>query len=223
MLVIFDFDGTLVDSELLWSQATVEVLAEEEMEMSVEEFSSNYAGLRHEEIIPKLEEEFDRSIPHDLVQRVEDRALAKIEKLQAIEGAHEMLDQLDYARCICSNTSANDLETNMRRTALWDRFRPYVYSAVEVGTKEPKPDPNVFLHAATTLDVEPGECFVIEDSFHGAQAGVRAGMRVIGFIGGGHTYPGHGEHLMDAGAETVVRRLSDLPATIAALKDWREE
>ena len=223
MLVIFDFDGTLVDSELLWAQATVEVLAEEEMEMSVEEFSSNYAGLRHEEIVPKLEEEFERGIPHDVLQRVEDRAMVKLEKLQAIEGAHDMLDQLDYARCICSNTSASDLETNMRRTALWDRFRPYVYSAIEVGTKEPKPDPNVFLHAATTLEVEPEECFVIEDSFHGAQAGVSAGMRVIGFIGGGHTYPGHGEHLMDAGAETVVRRLADIPATIAALKDWREE
>ena len=223
MLVIFDFDGTLVDSEVLWAKATVEVLGEEEMEMSLEDFSSSYAGLRHEEIIPKLEEEFERSVPHDFIQRVEDRASAKLEKLEAISGAHEMLDQLDYARCICSNTEGQDLETNMRRTDLWDRFRPYVYSAVEVGTKAAKPDPNVFLHAATTLDMEPKDCFVVEDSFHGAQAAVRAGMRVIGFIGGAHTYPGHGEHLMDAGAETVVRRLIDVPGTIDALKDWQED
>lgn len=223
MLVLFDFDGTLVDSEYLWAQATVEVLAEEEMEMTIEDFSSSYAGMRHEEIIPKLEEEFERGIPHDIVQRVEDRAMLKIEKVEALAGAHEMLDQLDYARCICSNSSSEDLETNMRRTDLWDRFRPYVYSSIEVGTKAPKPDPNVFLHAATVLDVDPKDCIVIEDSFHGTQAGVSAGMRVIGFIGGGHTYPGHGEHLMDAGAQTVVRRLADLPATIEALKNWHDE
>ena len=223
MLVIFDCDGTLVDSEILWSKATVEVFLEEEIELSIEDFSGTYAGMRHEEIIPKLEEELERSLPHDIIQRIEDRAEKLIEKLQPIEGAHEMLDQLDYARCVCSNTAAAPLEANMRRTDLWDRFRPYVYSAIEVGTKAPKPDPNVFLHAATTLDVEPGDCFVLEDSFHGVQAARAAGMRVIGFIGAGHTYPGHGEHLMDAGAETVIRRLAEFPATLEALKDWREE
>jgi beta-phosphoglucomutase-like phosphatase (HAD superfamily) len=111
----------------------------------------------------------------------------------------------------------------MRSTGLWDRFRPYVYSALEVGSKAPKPDPSVFLHAATTLDVEPKDCYVVEDSFHGVQAAVAAGMRVVGFIGGSHSYPGHGEHLMDAGAETVIHRFEDLPATLEALKVWQDQ
>ena len=222
MLVIFDFDGTLVDSEIIWAKATVEVLNEEDMEINVEAFSSAYAGLRHDEIVVQLESDFDRAMPHDFLQRIEDKGLKMVEKLELIEGAHDALDRLDYARCVCSNSTSESIEANMRRTDLWDRFRPYIYSAVEVGTKAPKPDPNVFLHAATALDVDPKDCFVVEDSFHGVQAATAAGMRAIGFIGASHSYPGHGEHLMDAGAETVVRRLIDLPATIDALKDWQE-
>ncbi|WP_319530932.1 HAD family phosphatase [uncultured Cohaesibacter sp.] len=223
MLVIFDCDGTLIDSEILWAQASIEIFQEEELDIGLEEYNSTYAGMTNEEIIQQLEEGLERALPHDLIDRIQDRAMERIDTLQAIEGAQEMLDQLDYPRCMCSNSTTEMLEANLRRTGLWDRFRPYIYSAKEVGTKAPKPDPNVFLHAATTLDVEPAKCFVIEDSFHGVQAASRAGMRVIGFIGAGHTYPGHGEHLMDGGAETVIRRLVDLPATLEALKDWQPD
>ncbi|SNY92042.1 haloacid dehalogenase superfamily, subfamily IA, variant 3 with third motif having DD or ED [Cohaesibacter sp. ES.047] len=223
MLVIFDCDGTLIDSEILWARASVEIFQEEELEIGLEDYNSTYAGMTNEEIIQQIEAELERSLPHDLTDRINDLAMRRIDKLEAIEGAQEMLDQLDYARCMCSNSSSEMLEANLRRTGLWDRFRPYIYSAIEVGTKAPKPDPNVFLHAATTLDVDPAECFVVEDSFHGVQAASNAGMRVIGFIGAGHTYLGHGEHLMDAGAETVVRRLAELPATIDALSSWKPE
>lgn len=48
----------------------------------------------------------------------------------------------------------------------------------------------------------------------------RAGMRVIGFTGASHTYPGHADKLTDAGAETVIARMMDLPAVVAALSDW---
>ena len=222
MLVIFDCDGTLVDSEILWAKASLEVFKEEQIDLDLDAYNSQFAGMTNAEIIEKLEDELEQGLPHDLEQRIEDRADKLLEKLEVIPGTHEMLDQLDYARCMCSNTNSERLEANMRRTQLWDRFRPYVYSAQEVGTKAPKPDPNVFLHAATALETEPKDCFVIEDSFHGVQAAIAAGMRVIGFIGASHSYPGHGEHLMDAGAETVIRRFEDLPATLEALKDWQE-
>lgn len=223
MLVIFDCDGTLIDSEAIWTKATVEVFKEEEIILDPQAFNSQFAGMSGDEIISHLEEELERGLPHDIQQRIEDQAHKMLEKVEAIDGAHEMLDQLDYARCVCSNTKSDLLESNMRHAGMWDRFRPYVYSAVEVGNKATKPDPNVFLHAATTLEEEPQNCFVIEDSFHGVQAAVAAGMRVIGFIGASHSYAGHGEHLMDAGAETVINRFADLPATLEALKEWQDK
>jgi HAD superfamily hydrolase (TIGR01509 family) len=223
MLVIFDFDGTLVDSEILWAQATSEIMQEEGIDLSVETYNAQYAGMNSQEIITHLEEELDRGLSHEIPQRIEDKVDKKLEKLKMIDGVHEMLDQLDYARCLCSNSSSDYLADHMRSTGLWDRFRPYIYSALEVGSKAAKPDPNVFLHAATALETEPADCYVVEDSFHGVQAAANAGMRVIGFIGGSHSYPGHGEHLMDAGAETVIHRFEDLPATLEALKIWRDQ
>lgn len=222
MLVIFDFDGTLVDSEILWAQATAEILQEEGIDMSVETYNAQYAGMNAPEIIAHLEDELDQGLSHDIPQRIEDKVDKKLERLKLIDGVQEMLDQLDYARCLCSNSPSDYLAEHMRATGLWDRFRPYVYAAPEVGNKAPKPDPNVFLHAATSLSMEPKECYVVEDSFHGVQAAVAAGMRVVGFIGGSHTYPGHGEHLMDAGAETVINRYQDLPATLEALRVWQD-
>ena len=47
-------------------------------------------------------------------------------------------------------------------------------------------------------------------------------MRVVGFTGGAHTYPGHADKLTDAGAETVISRHCDLPAVLEAMAVWSE-
>ncbi|RUX47680.1 HAD family hydrolase, partial [Mesorhizobium sp. M7A.F.Ca.CA.002.09.1.1] len=49
-----------------------------------------------------------------------------------------------------------------------------------------------------------------------------AGMRVIGFTGAGHSYPGHADALTEAGAETVIRRWAELKSVIAALSEWSD-
>ncbi|ODN68534.1 6-phosphogluconate phosphatase [Methylobrevis pamukkalensis] len=83
-----------------------------------------------------------------------------------------------------------------------------------------KPAPDVFLHAAEVFGVAPHEAVVVEDSVHGAQGAVAAGMRVIGFTGASHSWPGHADALTEAGVETVVRRLADVAPVIEAMKVW---
>ena len=61
---------------------------------------------------------------------------------------------------------------------------------------------------------------MLEDSIFGVGAAKRAGMRVIGFTGGAHTWPGHADLLTEAGAETVIKRLADFPAIAEALTRW---
>jgi beta-phosphoglucomutase-like phosphatase (HAD superfamily) len=95
-----------------------------------------------------------------------------------------------------------------------------VFSAADVRQGRGKPHPDVFLHAAETFAVDPATVVVIEDSATGVTAASAAGMRVIGFVGGAHTWQGHAERLMDAGAETVVRRLKEVPAVVEALRGW---
>ncbi|MCT8267041.1 MULTISPECIES: HAD family hydrolase [Afifella] len=221
MLVIFDCDGVLVDSEIIASRVTARLLGEAGMEITPEEVSLRFAGLTADQIFAEAEAELGKNLPDTIRARSESELDNALEtELQMVPGAHEMLDRLDAARCICSNSTSERLEMELRRTELYDRFRPYIYSAVEVRQHRQKPAPDVFLHAAEEFSVEPADVLVIEDSVHGVSGAVAAGMRVIGFTGASHTWPGHAEALMDAGATTVVNRLRDVPATVEALADW---
>ena len=69
----------------------------------------------------------------------------------------------------------------------------------------------MFLHALEELDTSAHDALVIEDSVHGIAGAVAAGLRVVGFTGGSHTWPGHAEALMEAGAVTVVNRMARCP------------
>lgn len=221
MLVIFDCDGVLVDSEILSSRVEAERLKEIGYDISVEEMSHRFAGLTWDRIAQIIEAEIGRPLPQDYRKGGDaelDRRIAS--ELAIIPGVHEMLDRLDARRCICSNSTPERLKLSLTRTKLYDRFRPYIFSAVAIGAKRPKPAPDVFLHAAEAFGVSPSEAVVIEDSTHGVHGAVAAGMRVIGFIGGSHSWPGHADQLTAAGAETVIRRMADLPATVAAFETW---
>ena len=132
-----------------------------------------------------------------------------------------MLDRLNgEPTCVCSNSSMERLAISLKKTRLWDRFMPHVYSATEVGDHQPKPAPNVYRYAMAEFGADPRDTVVLEDSVFGISAAKAAGARVIGFTGGAHTWPTHADVLTDAGAETVINRLADLPATAEALLAW---
>jgi HAD superfamily hydrolase (TIGR01509 family) len=224
MLIIFDCDGVLIDSEILSARVDAEILAEIGYEISAEELAHKFAGLTTERIFQLVGEEMGRAVPEKVVARAKRETDRKLkEEVQPISGVQEMLDLLDDPRCICSNSRPERLEISLIKAGLWDRFRPYVFSAQAVGEGRGKPAPDVFLHAAKIFETDPAEAIVIEDSVAGATGGVAAGMRVIGFTGASHTWPGHGEVLMEAGALTVIKRLSELPATIEALRGWQPQ
>jgi beta-phosphoglucomutase-like phosphatase (HAD superfamily) len=67
------------------------------------------------------------------------------------------------------------------------------------------------------MNASADHCVVIEDSLAGVQGARAAGMRVIGFTGGGHCGPTHAEMLKDAGATATVAHMRDLPAVVERL------
>lgn len=221
MLVIFDCDGVLVDSEIIAARVDAEILSEAGYPITAEEVAHRFAGLTTERIFEIAGEELGRGIPDALVRRAEEETDSRLEREAVpVRGADAMLDRLDWPRCICSNSRPERLRMTLEVAGLYDRFRPYVFSAREVGDGRGKPAPDVFLHAAAVLVTDPADAIVVEDSVSGIAGAVAAGMRVIGFVGASHSWPGHSEALMDAGALTVVRRLSELPATVEALREW---
>lgn len=220
MLTIFDCDGVLIDSEIISSEVVSKVLGEEGIEISPEEITSRFAGLASGEMEAILSEETGLPLSGSLRERIQAEFDRRIVHVTAVPGIAELLDVLEGPRCVGSNADSAYLKRALTSAGLYDRFKPYIFSANEVGTRKGKPDPNVFLFAAKEFNVEPANTIVIEDSFAGVSAAVAAGMRAIGFTGGAHSWTGHAEALMDAGAETVVRRHRDIPAVIEAFGGW---
>jgi len=218
MLYAIDCDGVLIDSEIIASEVDAEMLEEEGFKITPEEIHHRFAGLTILEIKATVEEELGRSLSEDFVDRHREELNKRLEEeVDVVEGVHDMLDMLaDAQRCVCSNSSPERLQLTLTRTQLYTRFDPNIFSAVAVGTKRPKPDPNVYSYAATHFGVDPAQTVALDDSVFGVTAAKRAGLRVIGFTGASHTWHGHADALTDAGADTCIHRLTDLPATAAA-------
>ncbi|MEM1039744.1 MAG: HAD family hydrolase [Pseudomonadota bacterium] len=220
-LVIFDCDGTLMDSEVIASQVETEIINEYGAKLTVEEFGKRFAGTSTQYVRQVMEEELGRHFPDDHDATVEKAMLERLwREVKPVAGAVAVLDMFDQPRCVCSNASMEKVKLELTRAELWDRFRPYVFSAKDMDDIQSKPAPDLFLHAAKEFGVEPATCLVVEDSVSGVQAGVAAGMRTIGFTGGSHTHSGHADQLTEAGAETVLNKLTDVPAVIAILGEW---
>ncbi len=220
MLIIFDCDGVLIDSEIIAAEVTAEHFTEIGYKISALEVNERFVGFTGPQIAAMVEAELGHALPDDLKAKCDAEIERRLKSVKAIAGVQDLLDTLDHPRCICSNSGSARLKISLEASGLWDRFRPYVYSAPEVGTKRGKPAPDVFLHAAREFGVAPETAIVIEDSPPGVTGAVAAGMRVIGFVGGAHSWPGHAELLMEAGAETVVKRMRDVAPVVEALQGW---
>ena len=221
MLFMFDCDGVLVDSETIAAVVDSEHLAEVGFKITPQEVIRRFAGLTSVDIVEIIESEIGHPLaPGFLKEQKEelDRRLAA--EVKAVPGVHELLDRIDGPICVCSNSSMERLKLTMERTQLWDRFKPYIFSAGEVGTKKPKPDPNVYRYALEQFRCDPRDAVVIEDSVFGVTAARHAGARVIGFTGASHAWPGLADLLTEAGAETVLNRLSDIPKVAEAFAIW---
>lgn len=222
-LVIFDCDGVLVDSEIIAARVEAELLTAAGFEISAEEIAESYAGLTFKDIMLKIEEKAAIPFQASLISQAEELVDRKLKTdVHAIDGVHEAVAAVTAPRCICSNSTGERIEMMLDRTRILPLFKGRIFSALETPSKKPKPAPDVFLHAANTYGADPAKTFVIEDSVHGISGAVSAGMRVIGFTGGAHSYPGHADALTEAGAETVIRRWADLGGVIQALSMWSE-
>ena len=220
-LIIFDCDGVLVDSEIIAAQVESRLLTETGYPISVEEMGERFAGMTWRNILLQVEKEVDIPLSASLLDKSEKLLDQRLERdVKVIEGVKLALSRISTQACICSNSSSHRLDMMLTKVGLKPYFAPHIFSAKDLGPDKVKPRPDIFLHALETFKVSPSRAVVVEDSVHGIHGAVAAGCRVIGFTGASHTYPSHADRLTDAGAETVISRMSDLPATIAALGEW---
>jgi beta-phosphoglucomutase-like phosphatase (HAD superfamily) len=218
--VIFDCDGVLVDSEVLFHAVELEVLAEFGLIYESRAFKARFLGMSDAAYYAALEEEalakLGRSILAELRPRMRARVLELFErKLCAVEGALDAVNMVRLPKAVASSSGIKALDHKLKRFGLWEPFAPHVYSSEHVAHAKPAPD--LFLHAAAQLGVEPAACLVIEDSVNGVKAGLAAGMTVWGFSGGGHMDEMMRELLVEAGAHRQVADWAEAKKLFSAL------
>ena len=212
MLLIFDCDGVLVDSESLSCRIDAEFLTQIGIPYTAEEIARQFLGVSLKTMIARIEAERGCRLPDDFSERLNSILFARFETdLKPIEGVREAILSLPYPRCVASSSVPERIALSLRITGLSDLFDD-IFSSTQVPRGKPAPD--LFLHAASNMKARPEDCLVIEDSVAGVQAALAAGMRVIGFTGGGHCGPEHAEKLRQAGAPLVLQRMSQLPDAV---------
>jgi HAD superfamily hydrolase (TIGR01509 family) len=215
-LLVFDCDGVLVDSETIACRVDAELFTSLGFPLSFEEIRRDFVGVSASTMCREIEARFGRRLPADMPQRLLQGALDAFEtELRAIPRVAQAVGALGGARCVASSSSPPRIRRSLELAGLLDLFAPHLFSATMV--RNGKPAPDLFLHAAAEMGAAPESCVVIEDSVPGVAAARAAGMRVLGFVGGGHCVDGHGERLRALGADAIFDDMAELPRLVAAL------
>ncbi|MER5935449.1 HAD family hydrolase [Streptomyces sp. NPDC002054] len=183
-LIIFDNDGVLVDSEPLANGILAGYLTELGHPTTYEDSLRDYMGSAVHRVHDLVYERTGQRLPVEFDEVLLARTLAAFEReLEPVAGIGEVLGGLQEAGvlyCVASSSSHRRIRAGHRAAGLSEWFGDWrLFSAEDVGRGKPAPD--LFLHAAREMGVEPARCVVVEDSPLGVQAAVAAGMDVYGF------------------------------------------
>ncbi|WP_264211329.1 HAD family hydrolase [Leisingera thetidis] len=210
-LVIFDCDGVLVDSEPASNRALADNLARHGLQMTVDQSMAHFVGSTMAGVMEKARS-LGAELPDNWTDEICAETFAQLRLgVPLMPGIPDLLARLDahgIRVCTASNGSEEKMRITLGQNGLWERFHPQaMFSAQSLGVA--KPEPGLFLAAASHFGVQARDCLVIEDSGSGVTAAVRAGMRCLGYAP-----HGGGQKLAALGAE-VFRDMAAVPALLS--------
>lgn len=178
--IIFDCDGTLVDTESIENTVLIDYAREFGLQFSFDEAVRRFAGVKMADCVAIIEDEIGRGLPDDFVPSFRRRCVEHFEAgLKPIDGVVDVLRGLTLPYCVATNGPLEKIELTLKLTGLREFFGNRIFSAYEIDSWKPAPD--LFLQAAEESGFRAEHCVVVEDSLPGIQAGLAAGMAVIGF------------------------------------------
>lgn len=217
-LVLFDCDGTLVDSEYLNNLAVLETLQQfGATGYTLEHALTHFVGLRFSRILEMVSGETGVSFPADAAKIY----LGKVRELapkhmMPIEGVDSVVKfaKDNFRIGVVSNGERNNVLLSLDFAGLRPLFEDdYIFTGLMA---TPKPAPDLYLLAAEKMGFTPKKTLVIEDSITGVTAGVAAGMTVWGFTGTHHDAGNHKDTLIAHGAARVFHTMTELQSALLA-------
>lgn len=199
--VIFDLDGTLVDSERLCNQAFIDLLPE--WTDDVDTLVRRYRGRKLASILADIERRLGRPLPETFEGHYRRRVAELFDlDLKPTPGTRKMLDSINYPICIASSGPEAKIKHALEVSGLADYFGNRLYSSYTVGVW--KPHPGLFLYAANSMGFTPSESVVVEDSQVGIEAARAAGMHAIHYLPDTGAAESIGNHY-------TIKQMSELP------------
>ena len=179
--VIFDMDGVIFDTEKVYLDIWIEVFENYGYKMT-KELYVNVMGTGRKNVIKTFLENFGDDLPIEKMYEEKDNQLFYIIENQGIplkEGVKElfsMLKEKNYKIALATSAKRERVEKQIK-----DKWLKESFDAIVCGddVEKGKPSPDIFLKAAKKIDVEPENCFVVEDSPAGIKAAFSGGMKGI--------------------------------------------
>ena len=202
--LIFDFDGVLVDSEMLVGKSFSRYLGSLGHEFDEKDFAK-FAGKKTIQIVEILSKKLSIKDSNKFFNDIMSIGLDIYRnELTIVIGAYEYVTNSKYNLFIGSNNQKKRIIDGLKTVKLDKYFKPeriYSFDLVD----RPKPHPDIYLKVIDENKLNKKETIIIEDSVVGVNAGVSAGIKVIGLTAGGHWYENRDEkELLDAGAFVVT-------------------
>ena len=179
-LVIFDNDGVLVDSEPISNRVMAAAISEAGLPTTTEDSMREFMGRRWEDSVAIVEERLGRTLPAEFsttYRAKRDAALAA--ELKPVPGVADAIARIPCERCVASSGAPEKIRFTLEHTGLLHLFEGRMFSGVEV--EHGKPAPDLFLYAAERMGAAPDRCAVVEDTLHGVEAALAAGMTAFGY------------------------------------------
>lgn len=178
-LIIFDCDGTLVDSEPISNRIISEMMNDLGIPITPLESVRRFAGKSFKDINAFLVSQLGTKAPHDFELQYRKKSKIAFEaELEANPGVKDFISKLTIPFCVASNGPREKMEVTLAATGL-DQFfnEKNIFSAYDI--EKWKPDPELFEYAASTMGYPAAHCLVFEDTFSGIEAALSAGMDLI--------------------------------------------
>lgn len=187
-LVIFDYDGVIADSEIVFHTIFIEELKKVGVEITSEELSRKFSGNSTTPFDKKIFEYCRVTLPESFYSETSKKVFDNAKKVKLNPNLTELLEKLtsrDIKYCIASGARREWVLKTMKILNIDGYFpnnKVFTSESVEKG----KPSPDIFLHVLDRYDLNKDDCLIIEDSLNGLMAGLASGIKTIAYTGGSH-------------------------------------